>query len=113
MTAICISRRDEEVVRQAIQIRDRCRIVFQCHNSAFGTAADRARDMELGRGDRSAGDDEVRERLKLGLHRIDRALQLFDAPWLDAGKPIITRRREMRADVEQIGLDGIQLFVDG
>ena len=78
-----VARRDEEVVRQPIQVGDRglrcCIVVVQRDYETFGAPADRPRYVQLRRGESSAWQNEALERCEIGFHRIDPAFELLDA----------------------------------
>src|SRR5688572_28582033 len=64
------------------------------------------------RGERASGEDEVRERRELALHRVDALFELRDALCIDALEAARARRREVRTDVEEISLDLFEHVVD-
>ena len=111
MLQIRVARGDEEKIRQPVEIDDR-RFLVQRDQQPLRTAADGARDVQVRRRRASAGKDEVAQRCQLALHRVDRFLQLRDARRIGAGEAARPRRREVRADVEQIGLDAIELRIE-
>src|ERR1700730_5482169 len=72
---------DEKEVGQAVHIFDRRRrdafawLVFELDHQAFGTPADRAREMQIGRGRASPGQDERPQRVELAVQPIDLPLE--------------------------------------
>src|SRR5579871_4920332 len=77
-----VSGKDEEVVRQPVDILDRCRVhgtLFgERGHGAFGPARDRAGKVERRRRRLAAGQHERLQRLQRGIHGVDLALQPID-----------------------------------
>ena len=57
--------------------------------------------------------NEIRQRRQLAIHLVDRPFQVVDAPRIDAGEPVVSGSRKLRADLEQIVLDALELRVEG
>lgn len=64
--------------------------------------------MQLRGTGRPSRQDEVLEWREIAFHRVDGALEVFDANHFDAGKAAGAGAREMRADLEKIVLDLIE-----
>ena len=111
------ARRHEEVVRQAVQVRDRRDGGRRCRRPARPRSRSARRQTvratcRCAAVERAAGQDERGQRRELALHGVDGRSSCFDARRVDAGKAARARRREMRADLEEIDLHLMQDRVD-
>ena len=74
----------EQQIAQPIQVnqhgaRPRIRRLFgELDDQAFGAPADRACQMEIGGRRHAAGQDELSQRLELGVEPVDRAFEMLD-----------------------------------
>ena len=86
----------------------------QPHDGALGAAAHGARQVQRSRLRHPAGQDELLQRRQLWLVAVDRRLEDGDLRWANRWPPqrlrelFRVRRRELRADREQVSLHGLQ-----
>ena len=117
-----IAARDEQEIRQPVDVaRTSAETllagVLQLDDHPLGAAADRAREMQIGRGGRAAGEHEGAQRRKLGIERVDLVLQPLHLLGVD-GEPLAARplalvgRAEIGGEIEQVVLDARQHGVD-
>ena len=90
---------------------------FKLDDHPLGAPADRAREMQIGRGGRSAGQHEGAQRRQLGIERVDLVFQPLHLLGVDgeprAARPLaLVGRAEIGREVEQIVLDARQHRVD-
>ena len=80
---------------------------------AFGAADDGAREVKAGDGDRSAGQDEARERGKIGVHRVNLFFEPAHLTRDDTQRMLLEigseRGGDVGAEVEHLVLDHAQL----
>jgi len=96
------ARECEEKIGQAIQINQHVgidgRVIVQHYARAFGTAANRPRDVQRSSGRYPTGQDERLERLQLRIHLIDGAFQCGRGRVGQAHEPVrlhIVRRSQI------------------
>ncbi len=102
--------RDEQPVRQAVEIGERRRVEpLRRHRAALGAADDRAGEVERRGTGVAAGQDEAGQRRETGVHRVDLRLEPRDLCRHDAQRAVDPRgRRNVRAEIEQVVLDDAQ-----
>ena len=100
---------DEQQVREPVQVADHLgvELIAAGDREPLRSPADRAADMQVGRGRGSSRKDERLQRLE---GRIDLVAALLEPLGLlgDDPEPLavrVIRRRDVRADVEQVVLD--------